>query len=245
MVSWMGMAFEGQPTKLEHGKFLINQGYDQVSTATLKRALSELDRACREHADDPWTHYFVALANYRMVNVLNILNRRDTRQNLKYINQGIKSLNRALELDPGFTEAHILLGNLYGRKIGLRPLYALSLIPKMGKALEEARIAEPLNPRLKLIQAIFDFHTPFKFGGDKEQALKGFEDAARLFESATVQEAQWGQLDALAWLGMAHLERNDVDRARASFEYALKLYPRSVWVRDYLMPMVNTHASMR
>ena len=246
LVLYSGLSFsvESKGTHLEMGKYYIDQGYDQVSISVLGHAIDILEQACRADDLNPWVHYYMALANYRMVNVRNILDQRDTKINLRYVNRGIKALTRALEINDDFVEAQILLGNLYGRKVGLRPLSALSLVPKMGKALDRAKSDDPNNPRLRLIEAIFDHHTPYKFGGNKDKALEGFLDAARLFETPSTKGVDWGHLDALAWLGMVYLERGEFDKARAALDYALKLNPQSAWVRDYLMPMVNTQARL-
>ena len=75
--------------------------------------------------------------------------------------------------------------------------------------------------------------------GMKEEAIKSFEKAVKLFEQSPNLSQNLHYLDALAWLGIAYMKNGETDKAKAQFQKALEQEPNFVWVKDSLMPMVE------
>ena len=46
----------------------------------------------------------------------------------------------------------------------------------------------------------------------------------------------WGEPEAHAFLGLSHARENERDQARAAYERALELEPGFAWVRERLLP---------
>jgi len=180
----------------------------------------------------------VALADYRLANLLYEIDRRQTRS---YLNDAVEHLKEAVRINDRFAEAHALLSGSYGQKIGLSPLESIVLGPKAGKAIERAMDLEPDNPRVVLLKAISDYHTPKMFGGDRERAMAGFQRAAELFCAEQIDDPlqpDWGHDEVYAWIGMAHKDAGAYELAREAYERALAANPDFGWVKYVLLPQL-------
>ena len=125
------------------------------------------------------------------------------------------------------------------RQISLNAIKGMFLGPKAGNALKKAVQLAPDNPRVVFSVAMSDFNTPKLWGGSKERALAGFQCAAELFFRGRPTDPirpTWGHSETYAWLGLAYLDRDGRDSARAAFEKALEIDPHNDWVKSVLMP---------
>jgi Tfp pilus assembly protein PilF len=50
----------------------------------------------------------------------------------------------------------------------------------------------------------------------------------------------WGKAEVHAWIGLAHLDRDETILARKAFERALQIDPDYGWVRYVLLPKVTS-----
>ena len=53
----------------------------------------------------------------------------------------------------------------------------------------------------------------------------------------------WGHDEVYAWIGLAHLDRDERGRARAALEKALEIEPEFGWVRYVLLPGMEPAAA--
>ena len=49
----------------------------------------------------------------------------------------------------------------------------------------------------------------------------------------------WGHSETYAWLGIAYMDRDEENSARAAFEKALEIDPNNGWVKYELLPKVS------
>jgi len=186
----------------------------------------------------PWLiHYYIALADYRLVSFCFSTNDKDKAK--QFIEDGITHLKTSLEQQPDYAEAHSLLGALYGNKIAINPFLGITLGPKSGLEMERAIRLEPRNPRSYLISGCSAYFRPKLFGGGKEKARAQFERALALFDSCRVDNPimpDWGQAEANAWLGMCQMDNKEYVAADSSFERALNINPDYGWVKYVLRP---------
>ncbi|HTE42831.1 MAG TPA: hypothetical protein VK629_18560 [Steroidobacteraceae bacterium] len=101
-----------------------------------------------------------------------------------------------------------------------------------GKALAAA----PNNPRVKLLVAIqearrADDANEWRSAQEKLQQVMSAFDAEPPSEDGM---PDWGQADALAWLGYIHLQAGDKVQARNALERALVLASDYAWARELL-----------
>jgi tetratricopeptide (TPR) repeat protein len=150
-------------------------------------------------------------------------------------------LKTAVKLEPRFAEAYALLSGVYGLKINFSPLSGMFLGPRSGGAIDRAEELEPDNPRVLLSRGIGKFNTPAMFGGSIKDAETYLRRAIDRFavESPAKPFPAWGRFDAHAWLGQVLAKRGDKAAARAEYERALEVAPKSGWVQFVLMPALD------
>ena len=224
---------------LVSGRQLLDSGENQGSIDPMYEARAMFERALADSSLTAWTHYYIALADFRIVNLLLAAGDRNKEAASGHLKTAVEHLQEATRIDPEAAEAYALLSSVYGRQIGLSPVKSMFLGPKAGKAIGKAMELAPDNPRVVLSAAIGDFNTPRVFGGNKERAMKGFRRAAELFsreKPADPVEPSWGHSEAFAWLGLAHLDRDEKEPAGAAFEKALQIDPDFGWVKYVLLP---------
>ncbi|MCB1044493.1 MAG: hypothetical protein KDC35_16240 [Acidobacteria bacterium] len=223
-------------------KTLLESGYSVQDLRAIDRARLFFEARLKVAGFEKQAHYYAALADYRAINAMNIADQRDEKEHLARLDRAIDHLEWVSKRDNSSVEPMILLYTLYSRRIGLKPLSAMSLFGKMEKARDTARRLSPANPRLLLVQAIYDYHAPKRFGGDREKAHVGFLNAVRAFvkesPSGDSLTPDWGYEDACSWLGISYRDRGDSLAARQSFERAVQANPHFAWARDVLLPTV-------
>jgi tetratricopeptide (TPR) repeat protein len=150
-----------------------------------------------------------------------------------------KDLHDLLKMRPQSGEAYALLGSVLGQLIRFSGgASKRELGPLASDAREQAMGLEPNNPRVVLQGAMTLYFTPAEYGGGADKAEAGLRQALALFdrEPAGRPWPNWGRFDAHAWLGQALAARGDRAGARAEYEQALAVWPRSAWVKNVLIP---------
>jgi tetratricopeptide (TPR) repeat protein len=214
-------------------------------TAGLRRGVEACKRwrQMAPPAQQPLVHYAVAYNAWRLVHMREV--KPAEREAL--LEEAVKSLQEAIRLDPRFAEAKALLAGVYGAQMADSPMSGMTLGPRAGSLRREALAAEPNNPRVVLQEGLSAFHTPPMFGGSLEKAETSLRRALALFAQEPVSRPwpNWGRFDAHVWLGQALAKKGDRVGARAEYEAALRVAPRSEWVLRVLLPQVVTPAGGR
>ena len=224
-----------------NGRQMLHAGENQGSLDAMYAARAMFERALADTSLAAWAHYYIALADYRIVNLLLAEGEKNKDPASEHLDSAVGNLKEATRINPRAAEAYALLSSAYGRQISLSPVKSMFLGPKAGKAIRKAVQLAPDNPRVVLSAAIGDFNTPKMFGGSKERAMQGFRRAAELFareKPADPVEPVWGHSEAYAWLGLACLDREEKESAGAAFEKALEINPDFGWVKYVLLPSV-------
>lgn len=208
----------------------------QAARATFERAAADASLAA-------WAHYYAALAD---ANLANVLATTDEDAADDHLDRAVENLRAAIEADDEHAEAYALLASVYGRKIGLSPMKGMFLGSKADNAMERAQELAPDNPRVVLIAAISDYNTPGMWGGSKTRGLEGFRRAATLFADERPMNPMmpaWGHDETYAWIGIAHMQEGEYAEARAAFEKSLAVNPDYGWVKFQLLPRLEEMAS--
>ena len=224
---------------LRQAKTHIREATDKGSIDSLKQARALAERATSGSERTALAHYYVGLANYRLVNQLP----EGAEPRRKHVlDDAVSHLKRATTMDGKLADAWVLLSGCYGQMMGMNPMRGMSLGPKANEAMEKAKNLDPKNPRVWMVSGTQDYFTPSMFGGDKEQALEKFKKAARLAEQESVQDPlmpDWGHAEAYTWIGVAHMNAERYKKARTAFETALKINPDYGWVKRVLLPKLD------
>ena len=231
------------------GKNILQKGVNEGNLDAMYAARATFERALADKSLSIWSHYYIALTDYRIANYLLAQGKKNKDQASKHLKEAAEHLEEATREDitrenakAVAAEIYALLSSVYGRQISLSGIKGMFLGPKSGNLLKKAEQLAPDNPRVVLSAAISDFNTPKMWGGSKERAVEGFQRAAYLF----VQEKPtdpihpvWGHSEAYTWLGIAYLDRDEEDAARAAFEKALEIDPDNGWVKYELLPKME------
>ncbi len=128
-----------------------------------------------------------------------------------------------------------LRGVIWGMRIGLHPMSAMTFAPKAGACFAEARQTDPANPRVRLFEAIHTLNTPSFFGGGPKAALpmlkEAVECAAREAPSDDPWAPAWGKAETLAWQAQALLQAKQIEAAKAAIQKSLELDPHWEFAR--------------
>ena len=181
--------------------------------------------------------YAIAYVGWRLANLADV----PEQEQADLLDDAVERLENLVDDDPEDTEAHALLGSLYGLQIGQDPSRSAALGVRASRALDRAGAAAPDNPRVPLVQGISAFHTPVRFGGGLDRAELLLRRSLDLFSHKPPDEPwpNWGRFDAHVWLGQTLAKRNDPSGARAEYDAALLLAPDSDWVRFVLLPALT------
>ena len=230
---------QAQPSRelLLEGKELLTDGSNHDDKDKLLEAPPLFEQALGTDSLSKFARYYAASAASSLANRL--LEKEELvrkRTIVEHINYAIDQLKTALDQDEGFADGWVMLAGVYGQKMTVRPLQAVSLGPKFSRAMSRARELEPNNPRVVLMKAITDYNLPRIVGGNKERAVDDLQRTAGLFAEEVVTDPllpSWGHDETYARLGIAYLDQGDLKAARASFERALEINPEFGWVKGY------------
>jgi len=228
---------------LVSGKQMLRTGVSEGSLEAMYAARVTFERTLADTSLAAWSHYYIALADYRIAAPLLFMDEENKDAAAEHLKTAVEHLQEATKIDPQAAEAYALLASVYGRQIAfISPAKSIFLGPKVGRALKKAMQLAPDNPRVVLSAAISDFSTPGMFGGDKEKGLQGLQRAAELFareEPTDPIQPSWGHSRTYAWLGIAYQDRGELEQARAAFEKALEIDPDFSWVKHELLPKLE------
>ena len=217
------------------GKNMIQSGVDQWMLNVLLNSRGIFERILSIREKDYLSHYYLAYADYRLC--IMYLSQKDEKSASKYLDEGVKHLEKSIELKPNFAESQALLASLYGFKIGLKWYLGMTLGPKAGTCFDKAVEVDSLNPRVYLLLGISKYHTPSLFGGGMDKAKLNLLKSIKLYESYSVSDSllpDWGYEETYAWLGKIYMEEKEYQKAEEQFEKALQINPKCSWVKYVL-----------
>ena len=141
------------------------------------------------------------------------------------LDEAIENLEQSLKLDEKSPDAHSLLADCFGRKIGLGtqmfagPKYGPKLQAENRRALE----LDANSPRAHASLGRQYFEAPKMFGGDLDKAIAEFRKAVELDPKSD---------ETYVWLAMALRKKGDAAGAEKAIEEALRLNPQSVVAKE-------------
>ena len=176
--------------------------------------------------DAAWLHYYIALSNYRLATYYMGESRMEEAE--VHTMESQKHLDKVIELKPDWGEPFALYASTMGFEIAFDWSKAMSLGIKSGEYFGIALDLEPYNPRVNLLKGAGDLYTPEEYGGGPDRAIASLSYAVSLFEKEKVMDPRtpsWGKEEAYTFLGMAHQQKGDTEKAREFYEKALEINP--------------------
>lgn len=162
----------------------------------------------------------------------------------------VDEFDQAVAVDPGFADAKVGAGSCLFNLMFLNQKdqpRVRELLLRALPLLNEAKAADPENPRLLWVLGANAWYNPPERGGGRDKALALYQsglEAARKPARASSDpiEPAWGEPELLMNLAWANLNRTppDLDAADQYARRALALVPYWHYVRDTLSPQIKT-----
>ena len=202
---------------------------DTAAGLEVLEALGETDDVTRA-----WALWRVA-GMHRIRGVDRRTKRRHERVRKPLLEEAESLMKARIEADPNDAEAHLVLSQVYQARItGM--MSGMRFGRRAGETLDRALELAPGDPRPLYLKGVSQLMAPGPFG-NREEARRNLEAAvARFAEGAPPGVYWWGEPEAHAFLGLSHARENERDQARAAYERALELEPGFAWVRERLLP---------
>jgi tetratricopeptide (TPR) repeat protein len=193
---------------------------DPVQLESLK---SQLEQRTSQNPKDALSQYKLALVESYLVDVAE--SRKDKKAAIAALDKAIEADQHTIQLDDKSADAHSLLADLYGRKIGLGggmfagPRFG----PKAGEENKRAMDLDDKNPRVWASTGRQYLMAPKAFGGDTAKAIDNFKKSLALDPH---QDETW------VWLAKAYEKQSDKADARDAIQHALQLNPQSAAAQE-------------
>ncbi len=200
----------------EAGREALRRGKDTEDVKTMLLAVADLRAAVKGDPTSVANNYELALAEYD----LGVQFQQSDKQSAElWLDRAIADTKKTIRLDGASSDAHTLLSDLYGTKIGLDGFWtAIRLGPKADSELETALRLNPDNPRAHLTKGRRYLYSPRMFGGDLDKAISSFKEATLLDPHSD---------DAFRWLAIALIKKGDTVLAKQAIAEAMHLNPQS------------------
>jgi uncharacterized protein len=248
--------YAGDKTGLEPSRDSIIRIVTQIQRAdyegdcpTLRRLHDELTPIPEDNKLASRVFYWRGFALWRRA--INGFNESPTPTDLEGdLTQAVTDFKDAIARDPAFVEPKIGAGSSLGYLMYLHrkdTTVVQELLEQSSPLLKEAMATAPDNPRLLWVLGPIRWSSPPERGGGQDKAFeiynKGLE-AVRHQKPGVADplEPSWGEPELLMNLAWSNLNRTtpDLKAADGYAQAALKLVPYWHYVRDILMPQIQT-----
>ena len=215
------------------GKKLLKKGMNTYDENTLLQGRSLFERLLMKEEKQDLIHYYVGYADYRLS--IKYLQSNNLEEAKKYLDDGITHLEKCLDVNDKFAEAHALVSSLYGQKIMYDMSQAMVLGQLANASMKTAKLQEPENPRIAMLDAISMYFTPAEYGGSKENGYATMDKALKYFTTFKPEEKifpDWGQAEAYSFLAFWQIADGDTTSAVKNLDKALELEADYGWANE-------------
>jgi tetratricopeptide (TPR) repeat protein len=191
--------------------------------AQLESLQTQLHQRLSQNPNDAVNQYELATVESFLADVAEM--RKDKKAAVAAVDKAIEAVQRSIQLNEKSADAHSLLADLYGRKIGLGGGMFLGprFGPKIGEENKRAMALDDKNPRVWASTGRQYLMAPKTFGGDVSKAIDSFKKSLTLDSN---QDETW------VWLAKAYEKQSDKAHARDAIQHALQLNPQSLWAQE-------------
>jgi tetratricopeptide (TPR) repeat protein len=201
---------------------LLDAGRVTLAEATLSQARDSLLNLQRKNPGN--AHYSYQLSRSDSYSSRGAQERGDKKAAVAALDRAIDEAQRSIGLEERSADAHSLLADLYGRKIGFGGfLSGARLGPKIAAENKRAQELDGRNPRVEASLARQYLDAPTMFGGDLDRAIAHFQKSIRLDP---------GFDETYVWLAMAYRRKGDSVQANRALDEALRLNPNGAFARS-------------
>jgi cytochrome c-type biogenesis protein CcmH/NrfG len=190
---------------------------DESKLQTLK---ARLQQRISQNMNDAQAYYLLAQVEGYLVDVFG----KDKKAAEASIDRAIAAVQHSIQLNDKSSDAHSLLADLYGRKIGFGGAFAGPRFgPKVGDENKRAMALDDKNPRVWASLGRQYLMAPKMFGGDIGKAIESLQKS---LERDPSQDETW------VWLAKAFQKQGEKTKARDAVGHALQLNPESAFAKS-------------
>ena len=208
---------------LDNGLKLLEEARTTLDETALSGAQEYFSKLTREHPEN--ATYFYELARVESYRSSAYSLHNDKKKAERALDESMASVEQSLKLNEKSADAHSLLADLYGRKIGFG--VGMFAGPKYGpKVKAENEGAQELDPNSARVFASLGrqyLMAPHMFGGDVDKAVESLRKSTQLDPNFD---------ETYVWLAIALRKKGDSAGAEQALQAALKLNPRSVFAKS-------------
>ena len=212
--------------------FSVNSVAEQSDIDAIEDAFNRGDSEKMQQLITSTEGYEHFLANYRQALQQSFHQQQKEAQST--LEDLIEKMETHTTTHPDDAESLALLANVYGYSIGLNPLKAMSYGPRSHDRIRAALAINNESPRVLMFEGIIAYNTPAMFGGSKQKAKAAFDQALAVFPADKDSGMHWGYSDTQVWLGLTHLELDNIDMARHYWQQALATNSQNNWAKHLL-----------
>jgi tetratricopeptide (TPR) repeat protein len=208
---------------LAEGQRLLEEARTTLDDGALTSAQNYFTHLTQQHRDNAL--YFYQLARADSYRSSGSSHRGEKKKAERALDDAMAAVQQALKLDEKSADAHSLLADLYGRKIGFGigmfagPKYG----PKVQAENKRAQELDANNPRVMASLGRQYLEAPHMFGGDIDKAIASFRKSIELDPESD---------ETYVWLAIALRKKGDASGAEQALAEALRLNSRSVFAKS-------------
>ncbi|MEA2005852.1 MAG: tetratricopeptide repeat protein [Acidobacteriota bacterium] len=196
-----------------------------ASLEKLTETEKELQGLIEQKDDDYYLYYLLGWTQY---NKMLFHQNEDRQKSIEYLDEAIKNCEKSISLKDDYSNAHALLGQLFGMKINFSdsPFAGMQYGSKAQMELDKALRIDKKNPMALTFLGLSKMYTPEIYGGSIETAIS-------LFQQAIESDPKY--YDAYVFLAQLLREkRNNYEAARQYLLKAIAIDPQRKWAKDEL-----------
>jgi tetratricopeptide (TPR) repeat protein len=214
----MSHAQDHLPAAMRSAEAQLEDGRTTLDEHTLMAAKRSFEDCTREDPKNSRCYYGLGRTDSYLADVRE--RQGDKKAAQQAIEAAIENTRDSIDLKATFADAHALLAELYGKKIGYGGLFTgMRLGPKAEAETQKALEEDSNDPRIYVVIGRRQLYSPRMFGGDIEKAIESFR-------KATTVDPHYDE--GFVWLAIAYSKKGDSIAAKAAVDEALRLNNRNV-----------------
>ena len=218
VASRMSHAQSSFPVSIPSAEAQLEEGRTTLDEHMLMAARRSFEDCAREDPKNSRCYYDLGRTDSYLADVRE--RQRATKAAQQAIDSAIESTRHSIDLNATFADAHALLAELYGKKIGYGGWFTgMRMGPKAEAETQKALESDPNDPRIYIVIGRRQLYSPRMFGGDIEKAIESFR-------KATIVDPHCDE--GFVWLAIAYSKKGDSRAARTAVDEALRLNNRNV-----------------
>jgi tetratricopeptide (TPR) repeat protein len=206
---------------LEDGERQLEEGRSALDERTLTAARKVFEECIHRDGKHPACYYGLARSDSYLVKAKESQN--DKKAAERWLDSAIEKARSCIVLNDRSTDAHALLADFYGSKIGFGGMFAgMRYGPKANDETQRPFLLDPKNPRAYAVVGRKYLYSPKMFGGDLDKAIDSFRRSTMIDPHGD---------EAFVWLAIAYRKKGDEIHSQAAVAEALRLNSRSVFAK--------------